>query len=188
MQQVVSLYTPPVELPTLTISPSAEMTVRRGSVNDVPRLYELINYYAMQNVMLPRTMDNLYNRVREFQVVQADQEVVACAGLKIIWRNLAEIVSTVVHPDFQGHSLTRRLVDALMDDAMSLNIQTVCALTLQPVWLSRLGFREVPRYLLHHKIWQDCHMCVKQDYCDEVAMIRKVREGASANEHCHLYE
>jgi amino-acid N-acetyltransferase len=119
-------------------------------------------------------MDYLYNRVREFYVIQIDDEVVACAGLKIIWRNLAEIFSMVVHPAVQGQSLGRQLVQALEGEARILNISTICTLTLQPEFFSRLGFREVPRYVLHHKLWQECHMCRKQASCDEVAMIRKV--------------
>lgn len=167
-----SIYAPEVELPIIQVSPDAALITRRACVSDIPRLYEMINHYASLGDMLHRSLDVLYNRVREFHVIEADDEVVGCAALKIIWHNLSEITSMVIHPDFQGRSLGRQLIDALDDEARSLNIPTMCTLTLQPGFFSRLGFREVPRRLLHHKIWQECDMCPKRECCDEVAMIR----------------
>ncbi len=168
------LYTPPVVLPRLHARPDAEVTVRRARVGDIPRLYEIINYYAARGDMLPKTMDQLYGRVRNFNVAEADGEVVGCAALHITWADLAEVVSLAVHPDFQGHGLGRRLVEPLFDEARSLGIPTLFTLTLQVGFFSRLGFREVPKLRLPHKIWQDCTTCFKQDRCDEIAMVRQV--------------
>lgn len=169
-----ALYNPPAALPRLHVLPDTEPVVRRARVGDVPRIYELINYYAARGDMLPKTLDQLYNRVREFHVAEADGEVVGCAGLKITWRDLAEVVSVAVHPDFQGRGLGRKLVLPLLDEARELGIPTVFTLTLQVGFFSRLGFREIPKLRLPHKIWQDCAACFKQDRCDEVAMVREV--------------
>lgn len=169
------LYQPPIVLPQLQVRPDAAVRVRRARVSDVPRLYELINYYAARGDMLPRTLDQLYNRVRNFHVADADGEVIGCVALHITWADLAEVVSLAVHPDFQGRGVGRRLVEPLFDEARDLGIPTLFALTLQVGFFSRLGFREVPRLRLPHKIWQDCATCFKQDRCDEVAMVREVR-------------
>lgn len=168
-----AFYNPPAKLPRLKVSPDAATTIRRARVDDVQRLYELISYYAAHDIMLHRPLDTLYNKVREFHVVEAGGEVVGCAGLRIVWRDLAEIVSLVVHPDFHGRSLGRTLVAALTDEAQELAIPTICTLTLQPGFFSRLGFRELPRVHLPHKLWQDCDFCPKKDRCDEVPMIRE---------------
>lgn len=169
-----ALYYPPVELPCLHVSPDAATTIRRARVDDAPRLYEMINHYAAHGIMLPRSLDYLYNRIREFHVVEAGGEVLGGAALKIIWRDLAEIASVAIHPDFQGRSLGRRLVEQLLEESRQLGIKTVCTLTLQPGFFSRLGFREVPKASLNHKIWQDCDHCTKREQCDEVPMIREV--------------
>jgi amino-acid N-acetyltransferase len=170
----LSLYRPPVDLPRLIARPDAEVTIRRARVGDIPRLYEIINYYAATGDMLPKTMDQLYNRVRSFNVAEADNEVVGCAALHITWADLAEVVSVAVHPDFQKLGLGRRLIVPLFDEARLLGIPTLFTLTLQPIFFSKLGFREVPKFKLPHKIWQDCKTCFKQDRCDEIAMIRSV--------------
>jgi amino-acid N-acetyltransferase len=163
-----------VELPTLTIASNAALHIRHARVEDVPRLYELINYYAARGDMLPKTLDQLYNRVREFVVAEAEGEVVGCAALKIMWRDLAEIISVTVHPAMQGRGLGRRVIEPLFAEARELGIPTLFVLTLQVSFFSRMGFREVPRLGLPHKIWQDCTACFKQDRCDEVAMVREV--------------
>lgn len=168
------LYTPPVVLPRLHARPGAAVTVRRARVGDIPRLYEIVNYYAARGDMLPKTLDQLYNRVRNINVAEADGEVVGCAALHITWADLAEVVSLAVHPDFQGRGLGRRLVEPLFDEAASLGIPTLFTLTLQVGFFSRLGFREVPKLRLPHKIWQDCSSCFKQERCDEIAMVRPV--------------
>jgi amino-acid N-acetyltransferase len=168
------MYQPPVVLPRLQVAPDAAVAVRRARVGDVPRLYEIINFYATRGDMLPKTLDQLYNRVRNFNVAEAGGEVVGCAALHITWADLAEVVSVAVHPDFQGRRLGRLLVEPLYDEARELGIPTLFTLTLQVGFFSRLGFREVPKLRLPHKIWQDCSSCFKQDRCDEIAMVRDV--------------
>lgn len=168
-------YAPPVQLPRLNVAPPAPVQMRRARVDDVPRLYELINYYAVQGEMLPKTLDQLYNRVRDFHVAEAGGEVIGSAALKITWRDLAEVISVVIHPDFQGYGLGRQLIAPLLVEAQELGIPTLFALTRRATFFSRLGFREVPRLRLPHKIWQDCSLCFKQDRCDEVAMVLELR-------------
>lgn len=177
MKSVNLVYTPPAHLPRLTVSPATAVVIRRARVGDVKRLYALINYYAIRGDMLPKTLDQLYHRVRDFNVADANGEVVGCAALKTTWCDLAEVVSVAVHPDFQGHGVGRRLVLPLFDEAQSLEIPTLFTLTLQASFFSQLGFREVPKLRLPHKIWQDCTACFKQDRCDEVAMIRESGEA-----------
>lgn len=169
-----AVYSPPIDMPRVSVSPDTRAYVRRARVQDVPRLYNMINYYAASGDMLPKTLDNLYNRLREFKVVDAGGEVVGCAALKIIWHDLAEITSVAVHPDFQERSLGKRLIEAIFDEAYELGIPTVCTLTLQPGFFSRMGFREVPKFYMPHKVWQDCDQCFKRDRCDEVPMIREM--------------
>lgn len=167
-------YNPPPRLPELHVTPGAAIIIRRARVNDVPRLYDMINYFAVQGDMLPKTLDTLYNRIREFKVAEADGEVVASAALKITWKDLAEVTSAVVHPDFRGRSLGRKVVETLIDEAREVGIPTIFALTLQVGFFSRIGFREIPMHHLPHKIWQDCDICFKRDRCDEIAMIKEI--------------
>lgn len=162
-----------LHMPRQATPVTALATVRRARVDDVEQMAVLINDYAAQGLMLPKTTAQLYNNVRDF-VVAADAEgrVVGCAGLKVTWRDLSEIVSLAVAPAFQGQGLGKKLVLPLLDDAGTLGIPTVFALTYQVPFFHKLGFVIVPRESLSQKVWQDCQFCPKQQCCDEIAMVR----------------
>lgn len=153
--------------------------IRRAYVDDVEQMAELINGYAAQHLMLPKSHAQLYNHLRDFIVAEVDGSVVGCAGLKITWRDLAEIVSLAVAPTWQGRGLGRRLCEPLIEDARALGIPTVFALTYQVSFFTKLGFEVVEKTTLSQKVWQDCQFCPKQDCCDEVAMILKLREATN---------
>lgn len=165
----IALHMPPQ--PTLT----GEPVVRRAYVGDVDQIAALINGYAAQGLMLPKTHAQLYNHLRDFIVAEVNGQVIGCAGLKITWRDLAEIVSLAVAPTAQGRGLGRRLCEPLIEDARALGIPTVFALTYQVPFFAKLGFEIVPKTTLSQKVWQDCQFCSKQDCCDEVAMILRLR-------------
>lgn len=150
--------------------------VRRARIDDVPDMAALINHYAREGMMLPKSPTQLYNHLRDFIVAEVDGKVVGCAGLKIMWRDLAEIVSLAVHPEWQGHGIGRSLCLPLIEDARALGIASVISLTYQVPFFAKLGFEIVPKHTLSQKVWQDCQFCAKQDCCDETAMILKLND------------
>lgn len=168
--QTISLHLPSRAVVTSPVE------IRRARVDDVESISELINGYARQGLMLPKTLAQLYNNVRDFVVADAEGSIVGCAGLKVTWRDLAEIISLAVAPEMQGRGLGRRLVEPLIDDARTLHIPTVFALTYQVTFFAKLSFTVVPRETLSQKVWQDCQFCPKQSCCDEIAMIRVLSE------------
>src|SRR3712207_222484 len=99
--------------------------VRRARIADVPDMAALINHYAREGLMLPKAPTQLYNHLRDFIVAEVDGKVVGCAGLKIMWRDLAEIVSLAVYPEWQGHGIGRSLCVPLLEDARALGIASV---------------------------------------------------------------
>ena len=164
-----------LHLPLLAVSSTAVPEVRPARVGDVPEMGALINGYAAQGLMLPKTEAQLYNNVRDFVVVDVEGSIVGCAGLKVTWHDLSEIVSLAVAPAYQGRGLGRRLCLPLIDEARRLGIPTVFTLTYQIGFFARLGFQVVPKHTLSQKVWQDCVFCPKKECCDETAMILDVR-------------
>ena len=159
----------------VVLNTAGEPVLRRARVDDVEQMASLINSYAAQGLMLPKTETQLYNSLRDFIVVDVDGAIVGCAGLKITWRDLAEIVSLAVAPNWQGRGLGRRLCEPLIEDARALGIRTVFTLTYQVGFFAKLGFEIVPKTTLSQKVWQDCQFCPKQECCDEIAMILRLR-------------
>ncbi len=149
--------------------------IRPARVTDVPAMAEMINEYARRNLMLPRPVNKLYETVRDYVVVEEDGVIAGCAGLHVLWYDLAEIRSVAVREGYYGRGYGRKMVTALMDDAKKLGIYQVFMLVLPDGPLSKiskdLGFREVSKETFPQKVWNDCLNCPKFTCCDEIALI-----------------
>ncbi len=141
---------------------------------DIPDLLRLINSYAAQGIMLPRTELELAENLRDFTVVREDGRVLACAALHIYSPSSAEIRSLAVEPPAQGRGFGRALVLALEQEARVLGLETVFAFTYIPLFFRKLGYREVDRAELPLKAWKDCLRCPKFQCCDEIAVMKSV--------------
>ena len=145
----------------------------RASIGDAPAIHDLVNGYARRGEMLPRTMSEVYQNLRDFYVVRdGDDSVVACGALHILWDDLAEIKSLAVREDLQGQRIGARIVEACIDDAGGLGLATVFALTYRPGFFERLGFAQADVMTLPRKVWGECYRCPKFPGCNEIAMVR----------------
>ena len=122
--------------------------------------------------MLPRSMADIYENLRSFDVVELDGKVVGCCALQIIWSDLAEIKSLAVDEGSIGTGVGKMLVEAAIDQAGRLGLERVFALTLNPNFFKKLGFEAIEKEALPMKVWTDCAKCPKQENCDETAVIK----------------
>ena len=132
----------------------------------------IINQYASDGQMLPRSQHSLYNNIRDFYVAIHDGAVIGCGALHVVWADIGEVRSLAVARDWSGQGLGRRMVEALLEEARRLELPRVFALTYQQAFFERMDFHVVSRDSLPHKIWGDCLDCPKFPNCDEIAMIR----------------
>jgi amino-acid N-acetyltransferase len=149
----------------------SQITYHKLTVQDVPLVANLINGYANLGQMLPRSHHKLYQFLRDFVGAWDGDQLVGCGALALIWEELGEIRSLAVLPEWRGRGVGRGMIEYLLDEARSLGMTRVFALTYQHAFFSKLGFREVERDTLPHKIWGDCLDCPKFPKCDEIAMI-----------------
>ena len=150
------------------------MEIRQARIADVPAIAELVDRFARQGEVLPRKVEEIYQTVREWMVAEHDGQLLGCGSLVILWSDMAEVRSLVVVPEAQGMGIGRRLVAGLLAQATELDLTQVIALTRQPRFFLKQGFRIVPRDSLPRKMWKDCVHCLRLDNCDEVAMLRPV--------------
>jgi amino-acid N-acetyltransferase len=154
------------------------MTVRSARISDAKATWELINEYAQQDRMLFRSMADIYKNLQGFSVAELDGRVVGCCALEVIWSDLAEIKSLAVDKNSLGRKVGTSLVSAALEQANSLGVQKVFALTLYPDFFEKLGFQRVERSTLPMKVWSDCARCSKQNNCDEIAVVKALGEGS----------
>jgi amino-acid N-acetyltransferase len=150
--------------------------LRKAMVKDVRLIHELLMDEAAtgEGIVLPRSYNDLYNRLRDFYVVENDttREIVGCCALAITWEDIAEIRSLVVSKPLRQQGWGRRLVEACVSEALTFGLYNVFTLTAKPKFFEKLGFSLVDHATLPQKVWADCLNCPKYpDQCNEVAML-----------------
>jgi len=153
------------------------VVVEKAKVGDVPQIHQLINLFAGRGEMLPRSLAEIYENLRDFFVIRQGERVVACVALHISWSDLAEVRSMAVAEEAQGEGLGARLVEACLGEAREIGIDTVFCLTYRPGFFERFGFRQVDKMELPRKVWSECFHCPKFPDCDEVALVYNAKGG-----------
>jgi amino-acid N-acetyltransferase len=151
--------------------------LRKARIDDVKTIHRLINSSAGKGEMLPRSLMDIYNSLRDFFVYYDEDEssVAGICAMNIIWENLAEIRSLYVDENHRGKGIGKELVEACISEAITLGLFKIFTLTYKRDLFAQLAFKEVDRATLPEKIWSDCLRCSKYpDYCDEVAMITEL--------------
>jgi len=141
--------------------PASAGTLRRAEIGDVSAIQRILKSFADQGDMLPRSLGELYENLRDFVVWEQDGELVACCALHVTWENLAEVKSLGVTEPVQGKGIGTELVKQCLEDARSLKVTRVFG----------LGFAPIDKSLLPHKVWAECIRCVKFPDCDEQAVL-----------------
>ena len=149
---------------------SDNFKVGKATVADAAKVCDLVNAFADQGEMLPRTPGELYETVRDFLVIRDGAEVIACAALHVTWDDLAELRSLAVREESQSLGLGSLLVQACLAEARQLGLKRVFALTMKPVFFEKQGFTRADVMTLSRKVWNECYRCPKFPNCDETAM------------------
>ncbi len=143
---------------------------RKAVASDVEPIQFLINEYAKKGLLLPRSLNSVFEHLRDFWVCEEEKEILGVCALSIAWDNLAEIRSLAVKEGRTGQGIGSELVKRCLEEAKSLGIKKVFTLTYQIEFFKKLGFRIIDKEQLPQKIWRDCINCVKFPNCDETAM------------------
>jgi amino-acid N-acetyltransferase len=148
--------------------------IRKARIQDVKSIHGILTHYANRALLLPHSLSELYDHLRDFYVVDNSEVkggVLGVCGLSISWEDLGEIKSLAVVKEGQKRGLGSRLVEACLSEAVELGLSRVFVLTMIKHFFARFGFKEVEKPSLPHKIWADCLKCPRFPDCDEIAMI-----------------
>ena len=146
--------------------------VRSAKIPDARPIHQLLLKYAADGLVLPRSLSDIYECIRNFYVYEdPDGVVIGAVCLQISWEDLAEVRSLVVAEQASGRGVGSLLVKQCLDEAREIGLPKVFALTYKVVFFEKLGFSEIEKSELPHKIWGDCIKCAKFPECDETAML-----------------
>jgi amino-acid N-acetyltransferase len=163
------------------------MKTRLARVEDVPAICRLIQVYADQELLLPRTPEQVQSHIKNFLVltetagtasaavrVPSQEQLLGCVALEPYGDNLVEIRSLAVDPESQGRGFGGRLIEAALAAARRRKIARVFAVTHAAGLFERHGFIATMRQTLPEKIERYCNTCPKAKKCKLVALVAVV--------------
>ena len=148
------------------------LTVRKATMRDIRALLELINGYAAEGIMLPRTEFEMSENIRDFTVIYSGSRLLGCGALHFYTPTSGEIRSLAVAPEAKKQGIGALLIEALENEAINNDLDAIFAFTYVVEFFRKVGFHEVDRGLLPLKVWKDCLTCPKFRCCDEIAVLK----------------
>lgn len=125
------------------VSVATPTRVRSAQPSDAAAIASLVNAWAEAGLTLPRTVVSIEQSVGEFVVVECSEQIVAAGALEVHSPSIAEIRSVAVDPKAKGLGAGRDVVEFLLEQALTLDIDEVTLLTKIPDFFAKFGFRSV---------------------------------------------
>lgn len=148
------------------------LTVRNAVLDDIDRIYDLLDEYAKQNIVLPRSKEDIALFISNFTVAEFEDNVCGCVAVRDFGNNLFEIRSLVVSPELQNKGIGKAMINSVIETLkVKYDNWRLFALTLSPDFFAAIGFKKVEKDLFPEKIWSDCSKCSKRCCCDEIAYL-----------------
>lgn len=129
-------------------------------------------------------MGNIVENIDRFVVATSGADVVACACYQVhpeIGQPEAatvEIQSVAVRSPYRRRGIGKAVVEAVASRVAAFSPRELIVLTFAPEFFSSLGFEEIPKTKVMHKLYTGCINCTKHAdpfTCPEIAMVRHVR-------------
>ncbi|MGI6496274.1 MAG: GNAT family N-acetyltransferase [Kiritimatiellia bacterium] len=160
----------------------SKLHVRPAVLGDAVTIYHLIRSYP--NELIVRSVANIVQNIDRFVVCERDGALVGCAAWSILpemgdpHNTSVELQSLAVHRDHCNTGIGGRLVKAVLERIRPFQPAQVIVLTMTPEFFRKLGFAEVPKTQLMHKIYTGCVNCMRHSNpftCPEIAMALDLR-------------
>ena len=160
-----------------------EFTLRQATLADVEGIFTLIGEH--RDELVPRSRGNIVENIDRFLVAGTAQgEMVGCIAYQI-WPEIGapqkatvELQSVAVREAFRRRGVGRALVEGVLGRIGAFEPAEVMVLTLTPPFFAALGFQEIPKTRIMHKLYAGCVNCTKHAdpfTCPEKAMMLELR-------------
>lgn len=149
------------------------ITYRKATLADISAMQELVAPKVDDGTILVRSDDELATNIRSYILACSDDTLIGFTALHIHSPELSEIRSLIVAENQRHHGIGSDLIRHALEEAKTLGLKRVLALTYAAPFFERLSFSEIPKESLpEQKIWADCIKCKHFPICNEIAMIK----------------
>lgn len=155
--------------------------MRNAEFKDAEGIFRLIKSYPKE--LLPRAISDIAENIDRSLVCEDKGEIVGTVSWSIlpeighVRHPAVEVKSLAVKKELRKHGVGRLLVESAITRIRVLHPSQIIVLTFTPGFFARMGFHEVPKASLMHKLYMGCINCTKYDSpftCPEVAMAMDV--------------
>lgn len=163
------------------VKTKSKFIVRNAGFTDAEAIYSLIKAYPKQ--LLPRPISDIAENIDRFIVCEKNGRIVGTVSWSILpeighaRHPSVEIKSLSVKSTLRKNGVGRMLVQAAIERIQVLKPSQMIVLTFTPAFFAKMGFHEVQKASLMHKLYMGCINCAKYDSpftCPEVAMAMDV--------------
>jgi amino-acid N-acetyltransferase len=163
------------------VTKKPEIIVRNAGFTDAEGIYALIKAYPKE--LLARPLSDIAQNIDRFLVCEKGGGIVGVVSWSILpeighaRHPSVEVKSLAVKKSLRKHGVGARLVKAVIERIKILHPSQIIVLTFTPEFFRKMGFHEVPKASLMHKLYMGCINCAKYDSpftCPEVAMAMDV--------------
>ncbi len=162
---------------------STGYTLRSATLIDAEKIFALIHRHHED--LVPRPMGNIVENIDRFFVAEADGEMVGCAAYQVLpeigapRHATVEVQSVAVLEAYRRMGIGRALVKHILQKVTAFRPAEILVLTFAPEFFASLGFTEIPKTRVMHKLYSGCINCTKHANpftCPEKAMVLKVND------------
>lgn len=155
--------------------------LRTAKLGDAEKIFALIHLNRDQ--LVPRSMGNIIENIDRFTVAEIGSDIVGCATYQVhpeigeAEAATVEIQSVAVRSPYRRRGIGKALVEAVLSRLEAFGPRDAIVLTFAPAFFTSLGFREIPKTKVMHKLYTGCINCTKHANpftCPEIAMIREL--------------
>ena len=161
--------------------------IRPATLADAEKLFALIHLNRDQ--LVPRSMGDIVSNIDRFVIAECEGETVGCAAYQVhpeigdALKATVEIQSVAVKGPFRRRGIGRELVESVIARVAPFRPREVIVLTFAPEFFGSLGFVEIPKTKVMHKLYTGCVNCTNHTApvtCPEIAMVRRCAGEAAS--------
>ena len=154
-----------------------EITYRAARLVDAESIFALIHLH--RDRLVPKSLANIVENIDRFIVAEDGATMIGCATYQILpeigspIHATVEIQSVAVRLPWRGKMVGRTLVGKILERVSAFRPAEALVLTFSPQFFAHLGFREIPKSQVMHKLYRGCINCTKHAdpfTCPEKAM------------------
>ncbi len=155
-----------------------DVIVRRATLQDVWGIHRLIQAYPHELILRP--INNIVENIDRFSVVMRGTDLIGCACWQILPEigcpegATVELQSVAISEGYRGRGIGRKLISFVLQRISGFKPAQALVLTFEPEFFGKMGFVEIEKSKIIHKIYRGCIYCTKHTnpfVCPEIAMV-----------------